>query len=71
MTVNGCSREYVGDDLVYAINIAGLCSDGIFPTTGGLMDQSSWFIELWQQLRADENRIEADRMEQRNAGRSH
>ena len=70
MTVNGCSKDYVGQEIVTAINVAGLCTDGIFPVGGGLMDQPSWFIELWQQLRADENRIEADRLEQRDGRRS-
>ena len=68
--VSGCSRDFVGPDMTQAINVAGLCEDGIFPTAGGLMDQSSWFIELWQQLRSDQNRIEADQRERRNARRS-
>jgi hypothetical protein len=51
-----------------AINIAGMCGDGTLPTTGGLMDQSAWFVSLWQQLRSEEARIDSERSERLSRG---
>lgn len=65
-----CPREFVGSDLVSAINIASLCTDGILPVAGGLMDQSAWFIDLWTALRNNEEQIKQEQIERKHGARS-
>ena len=67
--VGGCPRKFVGATLIDAINVAGMCNDGIMPAPGGLMDQSSWFVDLWSMLRAEENTIEIEKLERKRGSR--
>ena len=54
--------------MIEAINTASLCGGGILPVAGGLMDQSDWFLNLWQSLKSDEARIDAERTERISNG---
>jgi hypothetical protein len=51
--------------MIEAVNIAGSCSNGYMPVAGGLMDQSAWFISLWQTLNSDQAKIQSEQMERR------
>ncbi len=62
-----CPREYVGTELTEAINIATMCEGGTLPVSGGLLDQSAWFLSVWQELRNEEVRIENERAEKQSA----
>ena len=61
--INECPREMVGSEMVDAINVAGMCSNGLLPVTGGLLDQSAWFLSLLESLNSETARIEAERLE--------
>jgi hypothetical protein len=37
-------------------------ADKHLPTAGGMLDQSSWFIDLWISLQNDSNKIESERI---------
>ena len=68
--INGCPREFVGSEMISAINVASLCTDGILPASGGLMDQSAWFVDLWTNLRNNEEQIKQEQAERRHGARS-
>ena len=61
--IRECPRRFVGNEITEAINVAGLCGNGILPVAGGIMDQSAWFVALWQQLQSDQSEIDAEEME--------
>lgn len=50
--------------------MTSLCDNGSLPVGGGLLDQSSWFLTLWQTLRSEEVRIENERAERYKNGQS-
>lgn len=58
--IGGCPRTFIGRQLTKAINIASLCGNGVLPVHGGLMDQSAWFVSLWQALQAEQSQIDAE-----------
>lgn len=58
-----CPRKFVGQEMTEAINIAGLCGNGTLPVAGGLLNQSAWFLSLWQSLKSEVARIENERAE--------
>lgn len=63
--INGCPREFISRRMVDAINVATLCKDGLMPESGGLFEQSSYFIELLNFLNSEETRIENERLERK------
>ena len=69
MRLTQCPREFIGSDLADAINIAAMASKGFLPVAGGLMDQAKWFTDLWAILEADQNQIDAERMEEMRSRR--
>lgn len=58
--IKECPRRFVGHELTEAINVASLCGNGTLPVAGGLMDQSAWFVSLWQQLQSEQAEIDAE-----------
>ena len=62
----GCPQQYVSD-IVPEINLATMCKEGTWPVSGGLLDQSAWFIALHQKLNAEHNRIELEEIEKSRA----
>ena len=62
--IPGCPNQYVGPQLTQAITFATHASNGLLPVSGGLLDQAAWFIDMWTTLENDQNRIQADAMEQ-------
>lgn len=45
----GCPVRFVGD-VVNVIEMAAMSVDGMLPVSGGLLDQSSWFMRFRTQL---------------------
>lgn len=58
-----CPKRFVGWDLAEAINLSASASKGCLPVAGGLLDQSSWFYQLWTTLESEQNKIDAERIE--------
>jgi hypothetical protein len=58
-----CPRRYVGNELTNAINLASMCGSGDWPVVGGLLDQSSWFLELKQTIESEDNKIANAKMD--------
>ena len=61
-TIDQCPRQYVGNEMTEAVNIAGMCGDNRLPVAGGILDQSAWFMSLLGMLKSEENRIEIERI---------
>ena len=57
-----CPRKYIGQDLTECINYAAMASKGVWPVSGGLLDQSAWFVSLVQRLEAEMSIIDTERM---------
>jgi len=45
-----------------AVNMAGMCGSGDWPVAGGLLDQSAWFVSLYQTLAGFEAKIEREKL---------
>lgn len=58
--ISECPREYVGGEMIHAINLASMCGGGDWPVAGGLLDQSSWFVSLKQHCRNERSKLEAE-----------
>jgi hypothetical protein len=43
------------------INIATHASKGFLPVSGGLLDQSNWFMQLWSALDSDHAKLDSER----------
>jgi hypothetical protein len=56
-----CGRNYIGSEILQAINLAAM-ADRHLPQAGGVLDQSAWFIEVWNALTNEQNRIDAERI---------
>ncbi len=54
-----CPREIMGNEFIEACNMAFICGKGDWPVGGGLLDQSSWFMNLYQLLENETNRVQA------------
>ena len=46
MLITDCARKLT-QPLVTAVNMAQHASKGTLPTAGGMLDQSAWFVALW------------------------
>ena len=62
-----CPREIIGSEMIEAINLASMCGQGDWPISGGLLNQSAWFLALKQQLDSEQSKIESEQVEK--AGR--
>ena len=58
VVLNECPKEFIGNDIMQAVNIAALCTNGVLPVSGALLDQSAWFVDLWSYLQSAENQIQ-------------
>lgn len=56
-----CPKRFTAE-IVDAINAAQL-ADSHLPVAGGTLDQSAWWIALWQSFRQSVNRIETESIE--------
>lgn len=56
-----CPKRFTRD-IVDAVNAAQL-ADSHLPVAGGTLDQSAWWIALWQTFRQSVNRIESESIE--------
>ena len=68
IAISECPKTSVGHAITEAVNVAGLCGGGILPIHGGLLDQSAWFVDLWQTLKGEEARIDAQKAERISNG---
>lgn len=60
MAIDGCPQKYVAD-ICDAVNLAGHAGNGLLPVAGGMMDQAAWFIQCWQALESDQQKIDDER----------
>jgi hypothetical protein len=60
-TLAECPRRFV-QEIVDEVNLAQL-ADNHLPATGGVLDQSAWWVELWLAFRSDCSQIDQDRIE--------
>lgn len=60
-----CPSKYIGQELISDIQIV-TASEHHLPVAGGLLDQSAWWFELRQALKAEENAIIEEREKRRN-----
>lgn len=56
-----CPRKYV-TEVVDAVNLAQLAESHL-PVAGGVMEQCSWWVDLWMTFKGDMNQIEVDKSE--------
>jgi hypothetical protein len=56
-----CPRRWIDQRIVEACNLAGIASKGLLPVSGGVLDQSAWFVSVWQMLESEQNRIDQER----------
>jgi len=56
-----CPRQYVAD-IVDAVNLSQL-ADSHLPVSGGMLDQSAWWLSCFMALKSDMNQIENDKIE--------
>ena len=61
MKIGQCPQTYVGDEMISNIQIVNQCSGGVLPVSGGLLDQSAYYLALKTALDADESQINNDR----------
>lgn len=54
----------MGFEFIESCNVASICGKGDWPLAGGIYDQSAWFVDLYQQLKSETNRIEKRQAEQ-------
>ena len=62
--IDKCPREIIGNEFTDASNMAAICGKGDWPAVGGLLDQSAWFMNLYQLLESETNRVQS-RIDQR------
>lgn len=63
MEINECPQKFVGNEMIKAINLAGMCGQGDWPVEGGLLKQAAWFLDLKRTMDSEQNKIEAEQME--------
>ena len=56
-----CPRQYVAD-IVDAVNLSQL-ADSHLPVSGGMLDQSAWWLSCFMALKSDMNQIENDKID--------
>jgi len=68
LRIDGCPRKVIGWEMTQTINLAGYATKGFLPVNGGILDQSSWFVDVWSTLENDQAKIDQERSERRNRG---
>lgn len=53
----------VPQSMVKAVNMASICGGGDWPVAGGLMDQSAWFLSMYQRWKSEVGRVEREQVE--------
>jgi len=56
--VDVCPKQFIGYRLSRAISLAAMSGNGDWPIEGGMLRQSSWFMDLKQTLDAEHAKIE-------------
>lgn len=57
----GCPKKYIDGSLTQAINFASFAIEGHWPLSGGLLEQSAWFIDLVAMLKSEQSLIDSER----------
>ena len=65
--IDGCPRKHA-QEVASAVNLAAMAEKGMMPIAGGILDQSSWFIDLWQLLGSEKSRISSERIDRARRG---
>jgi len=55
-----CPREYIGYEFGKAVNFCSLAEKGFLPCSGGLLDQSAWWVDLFQKLTIETEAIQRE-----------
>lgn len=61
--ISQCPQKFIGQQLIDDINIAETCQSGVFPVSGGLLDQPAYFVELSHRIKSETNKIEREQIE--------
>lgn len=56
-----CPRKFVSG-IVDEINLAQVADDHL-PCSGGVLDQSAWWVECWMAFKSDCSQIDQDRID--------
>jgi hypothetical protein len=59
-----CPSKFIGQELISDIQVV-TASEHHLPVAGGLLDQSAWWFELRQLLKAEENRVQDEQQNRR------
>jgi hypothetical protein len=62
-TLVECPRKFVPQEIFAAINMSTLAEKGLLPVAGGLLDQSSWYMELMHAMNSECAKVDAERAE--------
>jgi hypothetical protein len=60
--LEGCAKQQAGA-LGQAITLMDMADKGHLPVSGGVLDQSAWFIEAYRFYSADIEQIRAERIQ--------
>ena len=63
-TLESCPREYLGHEMVRAINYVAFADKGFLPVAGGMLDQSAWWLDIYRMMNNEQNQIDSERMKQ-------
>lgn len=60
-TLTECPRRFVAE-IVDEVNVAQMC-DNHLPCSGGIIDQSAWWVDLWMAFKSDCSQIDSEKAE--------
>jgi len=58
--ITDCPKRCIDAGLLRAIRMADLMKQGLPPVAGGVLDQSAWFVSVYEAFRAEEAKAEAE-----------
>ncbi len=58
--ITDCPKRCIDAGLLRAIRMADLMKQGLPPVAGGVLDQSSWFVSVYEAFRSEEAKAEAE-----------
>ena len=58
--LEGCPQEYIGAKMQRFVTYADHAKRGSMPKSGGVLDQTNWFVHAVQFLESEEERVKAE-----------
>lgn len=58
--ITSCPKAMIDSDIMDAINLSTLAEKGFLPEHGGLLDQDSFWLNVWMRLARDTSKIEQE-----------